>query len=83
MLAELPASIFHNWHTHYIAEPWGYEFEMYRHSEICTYLVNGLYNPKKPVNPSDFYPKEPSSNKDEDECISEEDLIRKLKGMSK
>ncbi len=79
MLAELPASIFHKWHKHYVAEPWGYEFEMYRHSEICTYLVNGLYNPKKPVKPSDFYPKE--STGDEDKDISEDELMKVLKGI--
>lgn len=38
-------------------EPWGYEFEVMKHAEICTYLVNGLYRPKTLVKPSDFYPK--------------------------
>ena len=79
MLADLPASIFHKWHSHYIVEPWGYEFEMHKHSEVCTYLVNGLYNPKKPVTPSDFYP---SNTKDDDSEISEDEMMRALKGIS-
>ena len=82
MLADLPASIFHNWHKHYIAEPWGYEFEMYRHSEVCTYLVNGLYNPKEPVKPTDFYPQEPVDDSVEKDDISEDKLIEILKGMT-
>lgn len=60
--------MFDNWFSHYIKEPWGYEFEIYRHAEICTYLVNGLYDPKSPVKPSDFYPnKEPEKEKTGDE----------------
>lgn len=52
----MPSSIFYDWFYHYLDEPWGYEFEMYKHAEQCTYLVNGLYNPKEPVKPRDFYP---------------------------
>ena len=64
MLTEMPVSIFDNWYNHYMEEPWGYELEMYHHAEVCTYLVNGLYNPKTPVKPSDFYPqKEPVKEK--------------------
>ena len=80
MLAELPASIFHKWHSHYLAEPWGYEFEMYRHSEVCMYLVNGLFNPKNPVKSADFYPKE--STDDDDKEMSEAEMIQALKGIS-
>ena len=52
----MPSSIFLRWYDHYLEEPWGYEWEVYRHAEICSYLVNGLYHPKEPVKMSDFYP---------------------------
>lgn len=99
MLADLPASIFNKWHTHYIAEPWGYEVEMYRHSEICTYLVNGFFSPKTPVKPSDFYPvkattinhdnddveivNEDNDELDDDDCISDDKLMQILQGITR
>lgn len=54
MLSELSASIFYEWYDHYCEEPWGYEWEMIRHAELSTYLVNGLYHPKEPVKTTDF-----------------------------
>ena len=56
MLEEMPSSVFYYWFDHYMDEPWGYELEMYQHAEQCSYIVNGLFHPKEPVKPSDFYP---------------------------
>lgn len=57
MLEELPSSIFYEWYHHYLNEPWGYEFEIAKHAEQCSYLVNGLFKLKNPLKPADFYPK--------------------------
>ncbi len=65
MLDEMPSSIFYNWFDHYMEEPCGYELEMYQHAEVCTYLVNGLFNPKELVKTSDFYPKKQEEEKPE------------------
>lgn len=73
----MPVSAFDSWFEFYMEEPWGYEFEMYRHAEICTYLVNGLYKPKQPVKPKDFYPQTEADFKKEQ---SAEDIKSILKG---
>ena len=76
MLREIPLSVFDNWFSHYMKEPWGYEFEIHRHAEICTYLVNGLFNPKSPAKPSDFYPKKEAESDNEKTGDEIEALLR-------
>lgn len=68
MLMGMPVSIFDNWYNHYMDEPWGYEYDMFKYSRLCTLVANGLFNPKTKAKPSDFYPqKEPEKEKTGDE----------------
>lgn len=78
MLSEISASIFYEWYDHYMLEPWGYEWEMSRHAELSTYLVNGLYHPKEPVKTTDFIRNnEPEQKKDQ----TWQEMATVLKGM--
>jgi len=61
-------------------EPWGYELEMYQHAEVCTYLVNGLYNPKEPVKPSDFYPNKETADKPDQTWQEMKAILRNRSG---
>ena len=72
----MSVSKFDDWFDHYMKEPWGYEFEMYRHAELCTYVVNGTYNPKEPVKPSDFYPNHDSESEQEKSESDIEAILR-------
>ena len=54
-MREMPVSMFDEWFEHYLEEPFGYEVDVHKHSEVCAIMANGLLAPKRAYKCSDFH----------------------------
>lgn len=54
MLASMSCKQFNEWFNFYNENPWGFEWDNFRHKLEMSMLCNGLFHPKEYRPPSDF-----------------------------